>query len=480
MVKVHLKPISHRPPQAAAPHPSPQPVLSFWGAPSHLLLLCVGFLCGGYLLSPTDVRTHLGVRPAAPPPSPSSPVLPTIVTLPNATLTPPPPRPPPAAASPGGPLCAGDTPASAREVAWNFTAPTDAKTLQTLEVPLRLSVGGCGEVDGAFVRACYHGRHILFIGDSLTRYQYLNLVQFLTYDSWTPFHGKGVPMTEVERVVGNSKLHWGSWPNFMAGTNERLQGHEICDCFRDTSKHPFVLENRYFYHPGKNVRVSFVFLGPLDNYHHHDLGFLNATCGARGGCAQAGCTPMANTCDEPATKASYYAPADGAEAQAASLHRVVVGSARELASRVAPIDALVVNLGYNGGAGWPRKVNWDPPVHREVYKSALLNVTRLLVNESLAAHLVWKSTTASGGNDYVPDVEVKWVNDTLVPLGWSLFDAFHLTRALGGNLPISTVDDGIHYKPHAYRGLNEALALQLCGSIGAPFWGPNSSLNATG
>jgi hypothetical protein len=384
----------------------------------------------------------------------------------------------PAATSPtaDAPLCAGGAPACA-QAAWGFPDAASASSSgNILEPPLRLSVSGCGEADGAFLRACLRGRHILFIGDSLTRYQYLNLAQFLTYDDWTPFHGKGVPLTEVERVQGGSKLSWNSWSDFLAGTNERLQGYEICDCFRDIRVHPdYMLENRYYFNPRNNARVSFLFFSVPRYTRHHDLGFLNVTCGARGGCAQGGCTPKFNGCGDPAASQSYYVAEDGADAQSAFLHRLVVDSARELASRVAPIDALVLNMGYNGGPGWPREVNTFQPgnisVHREVYKSALLDVTRLLLKERLASNLVWKTTTAHTNNDYLNDVEVKWVRDNLVPLGWHLFDAFGFTQRLEGNLK-NSVTDGIHFKPHVYRGLNEALALQLCGFVGAPLFAP--------
>lgn len=369
-------------------------------------------------------------------------------------------------------LCRGGAPASAREAAWGYVGggPPPGTVAQHLEHPLRLSVGGCGEAGAAFVRGCLRARHILFIGDSLSRYQYLSLAQFIAHESWTPFHGTGQPLTEVERVLGAAEpLSWGSWREFLAGTRQRLRPFEICDCFRDNNA-PFMVENRFFFHPRANVRLSFVIFNRPNATRYHDLGFLNATCGAPGGCAQGGCAPEEDTCGDPSTSPqNHFSAADGAGAQAAFLRRLVVGSARELASRVAPIDALVLNLGYFGGAGWPRETQWeDPPASREVYKAALLDATRLLQKERLAAHLIWKATTASTDNDYSSEAELEWVRAELLPLGWQLFDAFHLTRELGEYLPLS-VTDGIHFKPHVYRGLNEALALQLCGTPGAPF-----------
>lgn len=350
-----------------------------------------------------------------------------------------------------------------------------------LEVPLRLSVSDCGEATAAFVRGCFQGRHVLVIGDSVSRFQYLSLAQFIAHESWTPFHGKGEPMSEVERVQ-TRKASWGSWPKFMAGTHRRLLGMEICDCSRDPDK-PFLIENRYFFDPRANIRITFVSLVAPNFTRYHDLAFLNVTCGSRGGCAQGGCSPEAGDCGEPSTAPQNHfseEDAPGAQAQAAFLRRVVVGSARELAARVAPIDALVLNLGYFGGAGWPRDVGFSaPPASRDVYKAALLDVTGLLQKERLAAHLFWKATTAHTNNDYRNGVELEWVKGALLPLGWQLFDAFQVTQRLGEFLPMS-VTDGIHFKPHVYRGLNEALALQLCGSRGAPFYTPPAAANTSG
>ena len=383
----------------------------------------------------------------------------------------------------GGALCAGDAPASARIATWSYTdsglpAGTHA-VASDLEVPLRLSVSGCGEAAAAFVRDCFRGRHILIIGDSVSRYQYLSLAQFIAYESWTPFHGRGEPMSEVESVQSSKSPSWGSWPKFMAGTHQRLRGYEICDCFRGPNK-PFHVENRYFFDPRANVRITFVSLVAPNYTRHHALEVMNVTCGSPGGCAQGGCSPEADDCGDPSPALlNYFSEEDapGAQAQAAFLRRVVVGSARELAARVAPIDALVLNLGYFGGAGWPRDVAFEaPPASRDVYKAALLEVTGLLQKEGLAAHLVWRATTAHTNNDYENDVELEWVKGALLPLGWQLFDAFHLTQRLGEFLPMS-VTDGIHFKPHVYRGLNEALAMQLCGSRGAPFSAPRMANN---
>jgi hypothetical protein len=372
------------------------------------------------------------------------------------------------------PRCTGDAAASSREAKWGYPRDVAPPRFgpQSLEIPLRLALDGCGEANDTFVRECFRGRHLLVIGDSVSRYQYLSLTQFLTHSSWVPFQGKGGPLSEVERVHGGVAQSWNGWNNFFVGTNARQGGFEICDCFRSGLSDMFQIENRYYYNPTIDVRVTFLLLQGANSTRHHDLDYLNVTCGVSSGCAQGGCQPGVSCGDSFGTQ-NYYRAEDGEQAQAAFLRRVVVDSARLLATRVAPIDALVFNLGFFGGPGWPREENLlSVPVHREVYKRTLVEVTAILQRERLVAQLIWKSTTATTNNDYQPSVELEWVRANLLPLGWELFDAFHLTQSLGELLWLS-VTDGIHFKPHVYRGLNEALALQLCGAHGAHFHRPS-------
>ena len=368
---------------------------------------------------------------------------------------------------PAATLCGPSAePVTSRAAAWVADgAATDARDL-----PLRLQLEGCDAdaAGGAALEACLAGRHIVFIGDSLTRYQYLNLAQRIVLGTWTAFHGAtnaaGVklPLTELERS-------WPSWAAFMAGTNERLQGNEICDCYRAEGLGPFIAENRYFYYPALQLRLTYIFMIEAGTTRYHSLDFLNASCGNPCGCR--GCVP-APACglhleDE---ALNHYNP-EADDAQARFLDSLVVGSVKT-ATLLAPVDALVMNIGYFGGAGWPRESNKfrHSTVSREVYKRALINVTRRLqALDPPPKALIWKTTTASNGNDYLPKVELAWANATLVPLGWQLFDAYSLTKEFEGRAPSFVERDGVHFKPHVNRGLNEALMLHLCGHVSPGF-----------
>ena len=100
-------------------------------------------------------------------------------------------------------------------------------------------------------------RELIFLGDSLTRYQYLNFVDFQHTGQWM----SRPPYSESERQWSKTK---GNWPLFLKMTNLRLGGNEICDCYRDPA-HPLdivgpvgVKENRHYLDLRYNISVKFL------------------------------------------------------------------------------------------------------------------------------------------------------------------------------------------------------------------------------
>jgi len=109
--------------------------------------------------------------------------------------------------------------------------------------------------------------NIVFMGDSLTRYQYLSLVYFLSYGRWE--ENEQSPNMLLE------KTHE-SWVNFYNYTYSKLQPYELCDCYRIENedlrfgffkKIGFSTENRYFYDPVQNNSV--VYLRKMANLPFH-------------------------------------------------------------------------------------------------------------------------------------------------------------------------------------------------------------------
>ena len=90
------------------------------------------------------------------------------------------------------------------------------------------------------------------MGDSLTRYQYIDLAYFLAHDgSWTN--------SDEEPNMVSEKTH-ANWNSFYSYTNSILQPYEICDCWRNDERadHTVTLENRYFLDTKNNNTVTFL------------------------------------------------------------------------------------------------------------------------------------------------------------------------------------------------------------------------------
>ena len=83
---------------------------------------------------------------------------------------------------------------------------------------------------------CLQGNHIVFMGDSLSRYLYLSLAYFLAYNHWARRHCQ-VYHPNVPRSILNEK-DYKEWALFYHDSNAVLNRRwphamEICDCFRD-------------------------------------------------------------------------------------------------------------------------------------------------------------------------------------------------------------------------------------------------------
>lgn len=100
---------------------------------------------------------------------------------------------------------------------------------------------------------CLQGNHLVFMGDSLTRYFYLNLAAFLAQGRWSHHFVDQFP----HGLSFLSEKEFKSWSWFYEETNLALnkwkRSVEICDCFRNDTQ-PFdefirdMFENRHFRH----------------------------------------------------------------------------------------------------------------------------------------------------------------------------------------------------------------------------------------
>ena len=101
-------------------------------------------------------------------------------------------------------------------------------------------------------------KRIVFIGDSVIRFQYLDLVYFLTHKQWNGHQNR-------QELVNIYTYHhnWGLFNNITSF--QLLHGYEICECYRQSSNNPNIFsmtENRKFYLPELNVTVwMFLWVG---------------------------------------------------------------------------------------------------------------------------------------------------------------------------------------------------------------------------
>lgn len=132
---------------------------------------------------------------------------------------------------------------------------------------------------------CLRGTHLVFMGDSLSRYFYLDLAAFLAHGKW-PMHF--VSQWPEGRSFLSEK-EYNSWSWFYQDSNRQLNrgshAMEVCDCARNDSVGFFefiqdMFENRHFrYIPSGNledtandVRLSYIqWWGTMPMRGHQDI-----------------------------------------------------------------------------------------------------------------------------------------------------------------------------------------------------------------
>ena len=111
------------------------------------------------------------------------------------------------------------------------------------------------------VRKALQGNHLVFMGDSLSRYTYTSLAFFLANGRWSP----SFPSDSPEGFSVSSEFEFKSWPAFYLYTTRHLSrfqevvsaseierhpyvSYEICDCRRGNGYYAIesITENRHF------------------------------------------------------------------------------------------------------------------------------------------------------------------------------------------------------------------------------------------
>lgn len=96
-------------------------------------------------------------------------------------------------------------------------------------------------------------QHLVMIGDSIMRQQYLSLAYLLRNKTYTDV---------------NSHLDNGWYEHFIH-TNEQLQPYEFCDCYRENGyNYDSYCENRFYSDPAHNISVTYLQFFGKDLFGH--------------------------------------------------------------------------------------------------------------------------------------------------------------------------------------------------------------------
>lgn len=149
-------------------------------------------------------------------------------------------------------------------------------------------------------KKCLRNNHLLFMGDSLTRYSYISLASFLATGDWSPKYTHSTHPDYPASILWEKDFpNWGEYyrvSNSMIN-DYKTSSYEFCDCFRDDSvpwtplekcaphKYNFcsqeesMLENRYFrayfndhrsHSPEKRSSAAHDLLDQHVKHDHHD------------------------------------------------------------------------------------------------------------------------------------------------------------------------------------------------------------------
>ena len=238
---------------------------------------------------------------------------------------------------------------------------------------LELAIRGCTRPSREEALEGLRDSHLLFMGDSMMRYQYLNLAYFL--ETGRPFH-PGAPHNEMAHEWNSAGSVADHWVSFFQGTSERLKT-EICDCWRPGLENGVEMR---FYFGARGVRLTYVQFFAQEFPHQpgrlnvpvagHNLTAIgiNAACARRRTCKM---DPALCSAPGQCKAAPHWAEDDSIEAIST-------------VSRVYRPDLLLLNTHL-----W---ASWDHPfslVYHEVLRAALSAAAL----EMPAMAQVWKSGT---------------------------------------------------------------------------------------
>ena len=266
-------------------------------------------------------------------------------------------------------------------------------------------------------RRCFSGKHIAFVGDSLMRYQYINLAYFLSkLERMEPYGDqRGRPSLCIE-------TEWKDWEQYyhftsaILGSSVEGCGTEICDCSRnsDTTLDK-IREYRtlHLYFPD-SCKESYI-----NHIKVQDLDYLSVSY-----------------------QQTFRHP-DPLRAGQDALRLY------EHSYRQQPPDVLILNMGLH--------ISDDPE-----YNSTLTSVLDLAKSLSSVHNitLLWKTTTYGTGSKWpLRDSEL----DLVLTRNVSVYDVGKMVSA-AVEQRLAMTWDPLHFFPFVYEQMNDVLLNSLCKS----------------
>ncbi len=284
-------------------------------------------------------------------------------------------------------------------------------------------------LQGDEARRCLANRHVVFVGDSVTRYQYLSFAHFLSKKQYMWRYGQG-----PEHCLA-LEGEWNSWSTFYREGNARIANatdgiaEEICDCYRADNGN-WAIENR----EGK-IRENREF-----TLHHF---------------------PLNGMTEHPVKlHVSYFQVMDRPTFEQGGLNALVRALKHVGHPRAAP-DAIIMNQGL-----WAMFTDTITETLEDHFRTIILTGSNLAAHQK-ATHLFWKTTTTTLGS-IAPEDKLEALNQDVLrileeaPL-WSRLDARQITQdALNQKLDLYGPGDWIHPLPLVYEQINDLFLNFVC------------------
>ena len=125
--------------------------------------------------------------------------------------------------------------------------------------------------DIATARRLLAGRHLLFIGDSVLRYQVRHLIYALHFGRWLP-RFRGSPTAPSPTHIPD----YGSWGAYQANATADLGPDSFrCDCHRNFTHHQNHYETSYYYNREWNINVTYTWHGKGFKGAHYPMGHFH-------------------------------------------------------------------------------------------------------------------------------------------------------------------------------------------------------------